>query len=611
MYQFAGTSDLLICCLIYGNLLNFFNKVTASVLSSSKLEACVNTGEKDLDCEMKIVLLASLEHGQDQTETAQFMVRDVTDEAENAKQLLKPWRVGWSKTPAFWRYPVRYVQDVNNKPTELIKTVGWLDCGDNPLDVDEELTCGVARIGGRRVPDSEGFCCGCDIDDITGGAPTRGNLKCSALSMKESAHCLYFDNLWYSILEVERPQMFYSIIVSIARPENPNSPWNNVTYKEEELTLSHNQPMAATADGSLRVQLVGDLATAAAPHRFESKYLAMPTRPLTHPRTDEKFPLRNAMLVDRSLFDLSGFSCNKIGVSYNAFKTQAQKCERRAGSCLQQQLDDLHNEDAERLEKGQPSKYLVSGFCDGAVDMGKQHDDKAGTTRFLACPLQQRHTTLMRLEARAEDAMFVTNVATGRVVSAEAKEMEALSGGGKVDVTVVSTGRVTASFMIGLTNCSGGLASAPAFSLSMGPYETAEHSFKVFAQQTEGGSFSCISTLHGALGDLLDKMQVQINVTDVVLTSGSQVNGAKIDGKVAEDDDGKDGGNCDSVCSAFSDIPCFIAHSCWERLFLFLLVVGLVLSLLACAWVAAKRGIFCKVISWCLCPSKKPSKGHE
>jgi hypothetical protein len=147
---------------------------------------------------------------------------------------------------------------------------------DDPRLYEGQLTCGVAGSGGEGVQDSEGFCCGCPLNDV------RGSLDCSPFNLQESAHCLGFDDLWYSIFEVDRPQIFYDIAVSVAKPDDPGAPWQNATYQETVLVLNHQQPVAEAEGGALRLKLVGDLATATAPHRLESKYLAVPTRPLGH-----------------------------------------------------------------------------------------------------------------------------------------------------------------------------------------------------------------------------------------------------------------------------------------------------------------------------------------
>lgn len=37
------------------------------------------------------------------------------------------------------------------------------------------------------------------------------------------------------------------------------------------------------------------------------------------------------MAIDKTFFDMSGFSCNKIGVSYSAFRRQPHACARKYG----------------------------------------------------------------------------------------------------------------------------------------------------------------------------------------------------------------------------------------------------------------------------------------
>ncbi|CAE7458164.1 HAP2 [Symbiodinium natans] len=282
----------------------------------------------------------------------------------------------------------RYVQDVNNQPTEGVKQVGWLSCNDNPLSTDEAITCDVAHVGGVRVPDSEGFCCGCGLGEVVSGQPTRSSADCGLFSMSDSAHCLNFDGLWYSVYEVDRPQIFYDITISILLPTEYKL-GGNVTYRESSLFLSHHQPVATAEGGALRAELVGDLAAAVAPHRFESKYLVVPQRPTGHARVNPSAPLENAMLLDRSLFDLSGRTCDRIGVSFPAFRYQAAEVRPPCGSCLHSQLEDFHSEDEDRLASGQPTSYRVLGYCDGSMELAHQ-SGTSGTQVFLACPLAQR-----------------------------------------------------------------------------------------------------------------------------------------------------------------------------------------------------------------------------
>ncbi|CAK0879726.1 unnamed protein product [Prorocentrum cordatum] len=89
-----------------------------------------------------------------------------------------------TKSPAYWRYPLAYVQEVNNKPTEHVIYTTGLSCRDNPQGPIESLTCGVATKGGEAVVDSEGFCCGCDLNNVFAGTPTRSDLDCPLIPLE-------------------------------------------------------------------------------------------------------------------------------------------------------------------------------------------------------------------------------------------------------------------------------------------------------------------------------------------------------------------------------------------------------------------------------------------
>jgi len=559
---------------------------------------------------MKVVLAVTLEVGQDDVESAQFTVSSVTDEDDDDVSLVKPWRVTWTKSATYWRYPISYVQDVNNKPTETIIKTGWLECSASSADTAEEVTCGVATVDGKRVKNSEGFCCGCDLEDIKSGAETRGNLKCSALSMEESAHCLGWDELWYSVLSVDNPTVFYDIEVSISRPTSTTSSWANTTYAEEVITVSHSVPTGKSSDGSVIVKLVGDFATATAPHSFESKYLVIPSRPTGHARVDADYPLRYAMLLETSLFELSGLTCDKIGVSYTAFATQANMCDIAAGSCLANQLDDYHEEDQERSDAGTSTRYFVESFCDGAMELGAQSDELEGTTRFLGCPMTSRHTSVMTITVAADSASFVTNVATGEIVSVSSTEFEALQGG-SVTVSVVSTGSVKAAFTISVTNCSGGLTADPAVEVSIAPYQVYVETFAVYASQTAGGSFACTALLYGATADLLDMQEIGVNVSDTVINNGAQSGNNGADGDEATDSD-SDGGTCDSTCPSFFDVICFLAHSCWEKFARMGVGLAIIFALVCCCWKGTRSGLWCKLVGkLCKAPKSRSGRGSQ
>jgi len=321
---------------------------------------------------------------------------------------------------------------------------------------------------------------------------------------------------------------------------------------------------------------------------------------------DADNPLTHAMLVDKAKFDLSGLTCDKIGVSYSAFKWQANACYGRLGSCLGSQLDDVYQDDQERIAAGSPPTSLVSSFCEGAIEVGAQQA-AAGTTLFLGCPLQQRHTTLLRLEVRAEDVMFVTNVAPGTIVRANASRFEALSGGGEVHLVILSTGSVVADFTVGVADCSPGLAAGPAVTASLGPWESSEHRIALFFSQTVGGHFTCVATLKNAVGGVEDHVVIQVNITDQEIDYGAQVPTDR-DGQASSDD--RLYASCQDLCPSVLDLMCAVVHGCWGRLGATLASLALLLGALYCCWLGVRRGAFCRMAE-CCCGESSAQRGRS
>ena len=51
-----------------------------------------------------------------------------------------------------------------------------------------------------------------------------------------------------------------------------------------------------------------------------------------------------SMCFDCVAVTTTGTECDKIGVSYSAFRGQGARCDRSAGSCLSAQLEDYHKD---------------------------------------------------------------------------------------------------------------------------------------------------------------------------------------------------------------------------------------------------------------------------
>ncbi len=368
-------------------------------------------------------------------------------------------------------------------------------------------------------------------------------------SKGNTAHCLRWDDLWWGVYEIRPPSAYYTVDVNILSPVNPNEgSVEDDPYQSSKLSVSHVQPYANSEN--IRVQLVGDFATATKPPLFESKYLAVPKRPRDHKLVDADNPMKNAMLIDRHNFDFSGRTCNKIGVSYSAFKTgQTEKCYKPEGSCLHNQLDSYFTEDTERVNRSLSPLHNVASHCIGA-----SHTIEDGL--LLTCDWNtNRHTTMVRLEMKADDLRFITNVSPGEIVDATISNFAAKSREGKMNITVINVGSVTADYSVSITNCTAGLLPGPAGQISLSPLESKMVMIELETSSDTALNGACGATLQNSVGDVLVTKMVAFNVSKTAVVKGAQ------EGELA--DDGETGlykreeaGTCAETCPDFFDYWC-------------------------------------------------------
>ncbi|ETO22865.1 hypothetical protein RFI_14326 [Reticulomyxa filosa] len=183
--------------------------------------------------------------------------------------------------------------------------------------------------------DHKGFCCSCNL---FGGETVRGIGECPILgSGQQSAHCLSFavDPLWYSGYSIGPCETFFQIGITVLRTND------NSTQIQETVSISPQNTGATTQDGKIVVRLIGDLVSYQDAPDLNNLYYFCPSSPQTDPRV--KNYLKNSMLIPQSAVTLTGQDCDKIGVSYYAFRYQSQACLKPVGACLSNQLEDFHN----------------------------------------------------------------------------------------------------------------------------------------------------------------------------------------------------------------------------------------------------------------------------
>lgn len=563
-----------------------------SLISSSRIEQCVRTGAgaDELACESsKFVLALSVENGQNGTETVEATFSRASDGAGGTRQLQTPWRIELRKTRVMIRYPIAYVRSFNAQPVEEVVVLPSLGCADG--SAAESPTCGWAVRDGTRVADSQGFCCTCDFLQTIGASDelTRAtSLSCDLFTSQQSAHCLRFGSLWYSAYAVGPAETSFTLelgITSYVDGGNASEP----VRRQEVLEIGPGAPGARSADGKIIARLLGDFARPAETPNLEFKYLTVPSSPANHERV--LAGVAEWMLIDRSLFTTDGTECNKIGVSYSAFRHESDRCAKRAGSCLGGQLESYRAADAARAAEGRAEQHMVPSF--GAFSHVYAAES---ANHYIAYAWPGMQASVVTLEMAADDVRFITNNAPGEIDMAEVDDFEALSSDGRLVVRFTNVGTIISDFTVSV-DCSEGapdIMPVAAQRRSVRPYFSETVEFALRSESPLQAEMSCRVRLFDSVNAITDETDVAFSTGALVVDRGAQDGEVVGRGPAIETSgagsaaaDGMSGTGlfqaagrlCDSQCASLVDVQCFVLLSCWGHLGRLL---GLAVGALAC-----------------------------
>ena len=551
----------------------------AALLASSRLEQCFNNGVDPLDCAHRMVVSLAIASGQRGTEEIQAVVdrsgsSSATSTAAPERTLEAPLRISLTKTETIVRYPVTYLQTLNAAPREqIIPNLGLGGCEDG--DLASNPTCGwvLSSVDGSRIPNSQGFCCNCGFDQMlgfTGSTSTRAaELQCGLFGDAQSAHCLRMNDLWYATYSLGPPQLHFTIIVAVTQA--------NGTLADYTLELGPHAPGATSPDGKVTARLLGDLSAYTGDMRplGETKYLMVPSAPATHARV-----LAGAgawLLVDKTAVTLDGTVCNKIGVSYTAFRQQPSACTSLAGSCLHNQPEDMQLADEQRIARGETPLYRAT-----AIGAWSSYADSRSGAQYVAYRSTTNRNSLVTLTLNADAIRFVIAESDGRIDSVVVADFEAQSSMGRLLCAVTNIGAITADYSLRLSCTAAILGGIEARALSLTPSEQRLVTFVLHAEREEALEHTCTAELFGSRQTLLSSRNVTFRTTDRVDDRGAQ-DGRLVAGGRADEAAGPELNGCALFCKAIYDLPCLLTFGCWGQLAVWLAVLGGVLLCCACA----------------------------
>jgi len=277
------------------------------------------------------------------------------------------------------------------------------------------------------------------------------------------------------------------------------------------------------------------------------------------------------MLISKSNFDLSGRTCNKIGVSHAAFVTnQGDKCEGMIGDCLGNQLDDFWSQLSDSSASAASS--IPTELC-RSIGGNFVHNDgyRLSCALYLA---SSDSPTQVLIELNAQDVSIVYNDSIGEIITVRVIESsEALIQRVTAIVSVRNTGDQISEFLVLVNACDPPSITFPlsASRVSILANASMDVPIKIEDSNFTGSVYECTAILEDSFGQKLSEFKFQFNLSSVAVDRITQA-ADNSTGYAHQGNGGSEGSEnssndpCISTCTSFFSIACFIEHGCWSKL---------------------------------------------
>lgn len=475
--------------------------LSATLLSKSELDICTvedKTVQQGGTCQDTIFVTLVLHESQGESESLYANIHTVVKKTERKAESLSlenPYRITVTKSPVTIVYNLQYDRTINGKPREEVihrlgyNFMGWQWSSD---------ICGYSYIGKERIPYSDGYLCRCAIIDEL----LRDGHQCNLFDVSSggmTVHCLKMNNIFYDGYYMMNPRLEYKISIKI-ESGSKDAAHNKIKWREVETFII--TPGADVLTSKLKgivARIHGDYATMREIDTFEDKTLFIPALSWKE-KTDDKYKeiynggAKKWLIVPNSMIDVTGNECNKVGVSYEGFHNQDNRCSYPVSGCFDGQLWDLFQE-SKRSEinarQGQTGANFNSYYLENACNIDT---DTSINNLILKCTHTGNHNTKLTLELNAANIRFVKNIADARIVTVKTRDFEALSEHGEINIAIENLGNLTSEYILSI-KCPKGLNSINNRKLTLTAGEVKKIIFPITSYHKLGKYYKCSLTL--------------------------------------------------------------------------------------------------------------------
>ncbi|XP_034176919.2 uncharacterized protein LOC117602705 isoform X1 [Osmia lignaria lignaria] len=277
----------------------------------------------------------------------------------------------------------------------------------------------------------------------------------------ESAHCLRFSNLWYSVYQLEEPFVAHKIHLQIyvkGSSVDGSIFWQDLTNGSSVRLGTFDKHYRDTRNSM-------DFTYNDIKLTPNTGYNLDPTKdrllvPSTLSEDTSKYPEIEGwsgeyLVVQADKINEDANECDKAGVGFTAFVNQPDRCERVRGTCLKNQPMDYWRHDVEARDSGRSGCYFLSNFAWVPSEAIKYNVNGTGSREFLALEYHSPHVSVIDVELGADYNALLRAGSYGRLT-------EVYIDNTAIDYTVITVlitnkGSSSSSYRVRITDCPEGL----------------------------------------------------------------------------------------------------------------------------------------------------------
>ncbi|KAL3287603.1 hypothetical protein HHI36_002073 [Cryptolaemus montrouzieri] len=367
---------------------------------------------------------------------------ETVDKIDMKNELQAPKKIQKKKTKKKVKEDPVVVEDYLKNNIEDLKT-GFCEPPDNNTNNDtcfkEEFNETSPYLHPRGGQDCSNKTCPSDVD------PQQ---------FHQSTHCLIFSKLWYTVYKLGKPEIFHELTLEIF--EKHEDLMGHVLWKD----ITDGKPLVlGTLKGDdtdlSETVWAGYVGQEPPQHAFgldsELHRLLVP-EPLETCQARKYPELKGGpyewLVIPNYMISYDGSRCDKVGVGYEAFVKQPDRCNMPRGTCLKNQPKDLWCHDHVLEEKGKTGSYFLKyyGFLPSNPIQNSSDECENLTLYFRGA-----YINTLNIELKTDYNLVLRPNAAAAITEVYVDSTNYIKS--TITVKITNTGLVQGVFLVALTDC--------------------------------------------------------------------------------------------------------------------------------------------------------------